>query len=85
MRILVVEDDIKIASALKRGLERQSYAVDVSNDGTDGLAMATTEPYDLIILDRMLPGTDGMEILKSMREASIQNPCPLVDRKRPRP
>lgn len=81
MRILVVEDDIKIASALKRGLERQSYAVDVCNNGTDGLSMATTEPYDLVILDRMLPGVDGMEILKSMREASIQTPVLLLTAK----
>jgi DNA-binding response OmpR family regulator len=74
MRILIVEDDIKIASAIKRGLERQSYAVDVCNDGSDGQAMATTEPYDLVILDRMLPNVSGTEILKSMREASIHTP-----------
>jgi DNA-binding response OmpR family regulator len=74
MRILVVEDDIKIASAIKRGLERQSYAVDVCNDGADGQTMATTEPYDLVILDRMLPNVSGTEILKSMRETSIQTP-----------
>ncbi len=81
MRILVVEDDIKIANALKRGLERQSYAVDVSNHGDDGLAMATTEPYDLAILDRMLPGTDGMQILKAMRESSIHTPVLLLTAK----
>jgi DNA-binding response OmpR family regulator len=81
MRILVVEDDIKIASAIKRGLERQSYAVDVCNDGTDGESMATTEEYDLVILDRMLPSTDGMEILKSMREASIQTPVLMLTAK----
>lgn len=81
MRILVVEDDIKIASALKRGLERQSYAVDVCNTGDKGLTMATTEPYDLVILDRMLPKTDGMEILKAMRDASIQTPVLLLTAK----
>lgn len=81
MRILVVEDDIKIANALKRGLSRQSYAVDVSNDGADGLAMATTEPYDLVILDRMLPKVDGIEILKKMRESSIQTPVLLLTAK----
>jgi DNA-binding response OmpR family regulator len=81
MRILVVEDDIKIASSLKRGLERQSYAVDVCNDGDEGLIMATTEPYDLVILDRMLPGKDGIEILKSMRESSIQTPILLLTAK----
>lgn len=82
MRILVVEDDHKIANALKRGLERQSYAVDVAYDGDDGLAMATTEPYDLVILDRMLPGsTDGIGILKVMRESSIHTPVLLLTAK----
>lgn len=81
MRILVVEDDHKIALALKRGLERQSYAVDACYDGTEGLAMATTEPYDLVILDRMLPGVDGVDILKSMREASIHTPVLLLTAK----
>lgn len=81
MRILVVEDDHKIAQALKRGLERQSYAVDVCFDGQDGLSMATTEPYDLVILDRMLPNVDGMEILKAMRESSIHTPVLLLTAK----
>lgn len=82
MRILVVEDDHKIANALKRGLERQSYAVDVAYDGDDGLAMATTEPYDLLILDRMLPGSiDGIGILKTMRESSIHTPVLLLTAK----
>lgn len=81
MRILVVEDDHKIANALKRGLERQSYAVDVCFDGDEGESMATTEPYDLIILDRMLPGTDGMNILKSMRDASIHTPVLMLTAK----
>jgi DNA-binding response OmpR family regulator len=81
MRILIVEDDHKIAQALKRGLERQSYAVDMSHDGEDGLAMATNEPYDLIILDRMLPKLDGMDILKSLRGASIHTPVLLLTAK----
>jgi len=74
MRILVVEDDHKIAQALKRGLERQAYAVDVCFDGEDGLAMATSEKYDLMILDRMLPSLDGITILKNVREAGIHTP-----------
>ncbi|MCA9328555.1 response regulator transcription factor, partial [Candidatus Saccharibacteria bacterium] len=81
MRILIVEDDHKIASAIKRGLERQAFAVDVSYDGDDGLAMATTEPYDLVILDRMLPSTDGLSILKSMRGASIHTPVLMLTAK----
>jgi len=82
MRILIVEDDHKIANALKKGLERQSYAVDVAYDGDEGMAMATTEPYDLVILDRMLPGsTDGIGILKTMRESSNHTPVLLLTAK----
>lgn len=81
MRILIVEDDIKISSALKRGLERQAYAVDLSNDGQDGLAMATTENYDLVILDRMLPNVDGIQILREMRNSSISTPVLLLTAK----
>jgi len=82
VRILIVEDDHKIANALKQGLERQSYAVDVCYNGDDGLAMATTEPHDLVILDRMLPGsTDGIGILKTMRESSIHTPVLLLTAK----
>ena len=81
MRILVVEDDIKILGALKRGLERQSYAVDAIADGDEGLQMALSEPYDLVILDRMLPGTEGLDILKRMRDSSIQTPVLLLTAK----
>jgi DNA-binding response OmpR family regulator len=77
MRILIVEDEYKIANAVKRGLEQQSYAVDVAYNGDDGLAMANSGEYDLIILDRMLPGTiDGMGILKKLRED--KNTCPIL-------
>lgn len=82
MRILIVEDDHKIANAVKQGLERQSYAVDVAYDADNGLSMATTEPYDLVILDRMLPGdTNGIGILKIMRESSIHTPVLLLTAK----
>lgn len=81
MRILIVEDDHKIAQAVKRGLERQSYAVDVCHDGETGLAMATTEPYDLVILDRMLPSFDGIDIVKSMRSSAIHTPVLLLTAK----
>ena len=82
MRILVVEDEHKIANAVKRGLEQQSYAVDVAYDGDDGLAMATSEPYDLVILDRMLPGSiDGMGILKKLREQKLHMPILLLTAK----
>ncbi len=79
MRILVVEDEHKIARAVARALEQESYAVDVAYDGDEGYAMATTEPYDLVILDRMIPGEyDGLAIVKEMREAKIHSPVLLL-------
>lgn len=82
MRILIVEDEHKIASAVKRGLEQQSYAVDLAFDGDDGLTMATTEPYDLIILDRMLPGSiDGIGIVRALRKQNIHTPILLLTAK----
>lgn len=82
MRILIVEDDHKIANAIKQGLERQSYAVDVAYNGDDGLSMSTTEPYDLIILDRMLPGSiDGIGILQTLRKEGNHTPILLLTAK----
>jgi DNA-binding response OmpR family regulator len=75
MRVLVVEDEHKIANALKKGLEQEGYAVDVAYDGDQGLIEATNEPYDLMILDRMLPGeVDGVGIIKAVRLAGIHTP-----------
>lgn len=76
MRILIVEDEHKIANALKRGLEQESYAVELEYDGEDGLHTALNESYDLIILDRMLPGVEGMEICKQLRLNKIH--CPII-------
>lgn len=79
MRILVIEDEHKIARALKKALEQEHYAVDVSFDGDDGYAMATTEPYDAMIIDRMLPGNyNGLDIVKALREKSITTPVLLL-------
>ncbi len=79
MRILVVEDEHKIARALKKALEQESYAVDLAYDGDEGHAMATTEPYDLVIIDRMLPGAyDGVAIVKAMRANKIHSPVLLL-------
>lgn len=79
MRVLIIEDEHKIANALKRALEQESYAVDVSYDGDDGYAMATTEPYDVAIIDRMLPGDHtGIDIVEAMREAKIHTPILLL-------
>lgn len=75
MRVLVIEDEHKIARALKKALEQETYAVDVAYDGDEGYAFATTEPYDVAIIDRMLPGEyDGIDIVKAMREARIHTP-----------
>jgi DNA-binding response OmpR family regulator len=79
MRVLIIEDERKIARALKKTLEQEHYAVDVSHDGDDGLAMATTEPYDVMIIDRMLPGEhDGLDIVKAVREKSIATPILML-------
>lgn len=75
MRVLIIEDEHKIARALKKVLEQETYAVDVAYDGDEGYAMATTEPYDVAIIDRMLPGDyDGLAIVKAMREQKIHTP-----------
>lgn len=79
MRVLLVEDEHKIARALKKALEQESYAVDVAFDGDEGYAMATTEPYDVAIIDRMLPGShDGIAIVTAMRDAKIHTPVLLL-------
>jgi DNA-binding response OmpR family regulator len=67
MRILVVEDEHKLAAALKRGLEEHGYAADVAYDGEDGAVLAEIEPYDLIVLDVMLPSLDGHAVCRRLR------------------
>ncbi|PIS07592.1 DNA-binding response regulator [Candidatus Berkelbacteria bacterium CG10_big_fil_rev_8_21_14_0_10_43_13] len=74
MRLLVIEDDHKIANAIKKGLNQESYAVDVSFDGKDGLATALTIDYDLIIIDRMLPGVDGIKVCQALRDKKYNTP-----------
>lgn len=81
MRILVVEDTNRIATAIKEGLEQEGYAVDVESDGEQGLLSALSEPYDLIILDIMLPTMDGLTICKQLRKASIMTPILLLTAK----
>lgn len=82
MRILVVEDEHKIAAAIKRGLEQENYAVDVCYNGSDGLAAAEGDDYDLIILDRMLPGElQGLDICKTLREQNNHTPILLLTAK----
>lgn len=67
MRILVVEDEPKVAGFVRRGLVAERYAVDIATDGKEGLELAEAFPYDLIVLDLMLPGIDGREVLQRIR------------------
>ena len=78
MRILVVEDEKKVASLIKKGLEEESYAVDLAPDGSMGLSMALDGVHDLIILDINLPGMDGLGVLKELRKKKVQTPVLLL-------
>ena len=79
MRILIVEDERKIARALGRALKNEKYAVDISHDGTDAYAMAGMIDYDLLILDRMIPGDyDGLSLTKKLREEGKKVPILLL-------
>ena len=81
MRVLVVEDEHKIANSIKKGLEQESYAIDIAYDGEMGFDMATTEEYDVMILDLMLPKMDGMEVCKKLREESVHTPILILTAK----
>lgn len=78
MRILVVEDEAKMASFIKRGLEEEGSAVDISPDGQDGLYRASTGSYDLIVLDITLPLMDGLEVCRKLRENRVSTPILLL-------
>lgn len=78
MRILVVEDEAKVASFIRRALEEESYAVDVCGDGAQGLDLARAGCYDLVILDLMLPGLPGLEVLKALRKEQVAAPVLIL-------
>jgi two-component system, OmpR family, response regulator len=78
VRVLVVEDEKKLAGFIRKGLEEHGFAVTVSHNGDDAHALARTEPFDLIVLDVMLPGRDGLSILKSLRDQKNTVPVILV-------
>ncbi len=67
MKLLVVEDEVKLAEYLRKGLNAEGFVVDVANDGLEGLHLALEGEYDVIVLDRMLPGLDGMALLSALR------------------
>ena len=82
MRILVVEDDKKIASFISKGLKEAGFAVDVANDGVDGLHLGETEPYDAAVVDIMLPGLDGISLIERLRTKKITTPVIILSAKR---
>lgn len=81
MRILVVEDEHRVANSIKQGLVQEGYAVDVAYSGNDGYDLASSEDYDLIILDVMLPEMDGMTICKELRKNKIHIPILMLTAK----
>ena len=82
MRVLVVEDDKKIASFVSKGLREAGFAVDAAGDGVDGLHLALTEPYDAAVVDIMLPGLDGLSLIERLREKNIKIPVLILSAKR---
>ncbi len=78
MRILVVEDEPKVAQALREGLEDESYSVEVAHTGEDGFFLANSKQFDLVVLDVMLPGRNGIEVLAAMRKRGVQTPVLLL-------
>jgi two-component system OmpR family response regulator len=78
MRILVIEDEASVSSAVRKGLESEGYAVDVAADGAQGLWYAAENPYDVIVLDIMLPGLNGLEVCSRLRAAGVWTPILML-------
>ncbi len=81
MKVLIIEDEQKIADSIKRGLEQERFTADVAYDGTSGYDMAASNGYDTIILDLMLPGMTGIEICKDLRDEGIETPILMLTAK----
>jgi len=81
MRVLVVEDEKRLAAGLRKGLEAEGYAVDVALDGGDGLWMAREHPYDAIVLDIMLPGVNGYRVCATLRQEGVWTPILMLTAK----
>jgi DNA-binding response OmpR family regulator len=81
MRILVIEDEHKIANSIKQGFEQEKFAVDAVFDGDRGFDLASTEDYDVIVLDRLLPGLEGSEITRKLRGLKIHTPILMLTAK----
>src|SRR2546423_1884359 len=78
MRILVVEDDAKMAELLRRGLSQRGHKVDVAMDGLKGLERSQSQAFDVIVLDVMLPGMDGLHVAKRLRAGGIRTPILML-------
>ncbi len=81
MRILIIEDEEKMAKALRKGLEAEEYSVSVAQSGEEGFFLASTDPPDLVILDLMLPQRDGMEVLAALRQKGVSVPVLILTSK----
>ncbi len=81
MRLLIVEDDKKVGAFLERGLKEENYAVDVCRNGADALYLAQVYPYDVIILDIMLPGKDGFSVCRELRDSNVLTPIIMLTAK----
>lgn len=81
MRILIVEDEKKVAAFIKKGLEEETYAVDVAYDGEEGLYLGLENQYDMVVLDLMLPTINGMEVLARLRKNKVEAPILLLTAK----
>ncbi|HZF28770.1 MAG TPA: response regulator transcription factor [Gammaproteobacteria bacterium] len=78
MRILVIEDDKDVASFIRNGLAQAGYNVDHADNGKDGLFLATTEDYDVLVVDRMLPGVDGLTLIRTLRASQDSTPVLIL-------
>jgi two-component system OmpR family response regulator len=81
MKILIIEDDLTVAGYISKGLEESGHTPDVANDGKHGLLLATTNSYDVIVLDRMLPHIDGITILNTIRDSGDNTPAVILSAK----
>ena len=78
MRILLIEDDLEAAHYVMKGLCESGYVVDHAADGPRGLVMATTDPYDVLVVDRMLPGVDGLSVIEALRKNGVDTPVLIL-------
>ncbi|MGJ8620086.1 MAG: winged helix-turn-helix domain-containing protein [Methylophilaceae bacterium] len=76
MRILIIEDDLEVSAFIAKGLKESRHSADIASNGKDGLFLATTENYDVLIIDRMLPELDGLSIIKTIR--ALDKPVPIL-------